>query len=806
MVTINTNISALVSQSNLGKADKLSQSSIARLSSGNRIIRAADDAAGLAIGTGLRTDVSSLRTALTNTSQANSLLSLADGALTNIGEILQRQKALASQSNSGSLSGQERIFLDQEFQNLTLEIDRIAGSTNFNGINLLDGSISGTAGLTTDTSGSDAKHTASVTFAAAPGVADANHLTIAGITFSTDATATNLNASATGIEIFVDAASGVNGIDTTTGTGFASAVAYVINNIETLALGITSQAKIDALKGLSASSNGETLTLTSKNSGAAGAFVVSKTSAAVTAVASISAGTVTVAGAINGVTSVASSTTAVSGSLGDGAVTASGTVGNAVLTAIATTAATLTNTFVTGDLDNNDTFTAFGRQFTLKDTVTDTATQIQRGTTDKETIANIASFLNASVDPTLSRFTYEVPSEALATLTLTVTAKTNSAKFTTDFDFTDMTDTVSLTAGAGGGVDVSTITDNAAFVGEIGGFTASYAGADAITLSVKIGDYTYQGKITDTTPGADTAVRLYSTDSSGAGGYFTINLANGQGSSVTSQSDANTYVQRINDAFASLDFQQTRSVESFETDGTMLEGGRIYFKSESFESGLEVSSVVIRQATSTNSLEGSATITLSDGRVFEDTTLGRKIHAGEKITLVNRDNTNETITMYAGSNGINLDSATDVASFQADLENGLNSGGGGLDFQVGVSATDTIALTVTGVNTATLFDGLSLNILTVDSAIAAGEQLDLAIDNVTALRSQIGSLQSRFDFAAANLQTSIQNTDAARADFLDDDVAKTATEFAKAQVLLQASISVLAQANQLPQNLLKLIG
>ncbi len=140
--SINTNIAAYSAQSNINKASNQASSSIARLSSGERIVRAADDVAALSVGTSLRTNVTTLRQALVNTSQGSSLLQVADGALAQITDILQRQKAIAVQAGAGSLSDSERGFLNQEFQNLTLEIDRLAGQTNFNGVSLLDGSLS----------------------------------------------------------------------------------------------------------------------------------------------------------------------------------------------------------------------------------------------------------------------------------------------------------------------------------------------------------------------------------------------------------------------------------------------------------------------------------------------------------------------------------------------------------------------------------------------------------------------------------------------------------------------------------------
>lgn len=153
MTSIKTNIAAQIATQNFSTVNKALNSTVARLTSGNRIVTASDDAAGLAIGTGLKIDVSTLQTALTNTTQAISLLQVADGALAQIAEILARQKELAVTANSGTLGDTERGFLNQEFQALASQIDQIAGTTNFNGINLLDGTASGTSNAQTNTTG-----------------------------------------------------------------------------------------------------------------------------------------------------------------------------------------------------------------------------------------------------------------------------------------------------------------------------------------------------------------------------------------------------------------------------------------------------------------------------------------------------------------------------------------------------------------------------------------------------------------------------------------------------------------------------
>lgn len=146
--SIITNISAQSAQGNIGRASNNASSSIARLSSGNRIVRASDDVAGLATGTALRTQVTTLRTALANASQGTSLLQVADGGLSQIVDILQRQRAIAAQASSGQLTDANRSLLNQEFASLTSEIDRIAISTNFNGVALLSGALGTRTALT----------------------------------------------------------------------------------------------------------------------------------------------------------------------------------------------------------------------------------------------------------------------------------------------------------------------------------------------------------------------------------------------------------------------------------------------------------------------------------------------------------------------------------------------------------------------------------------------------------------------------------------------------------------------------------
>ena len=107
---------------------------------GPNINKASDDAAGLAIATKISTDVAALEQASTNASHAVSVLNTADGGASNIADIVERMKTLASQSASGTVTDVERAYIQAEFSQLQDEIDGITESTRYNGQGLLDGS------------------------------------------------------------------------------------------------------------------------------------------------------------------------------------------------------------------------------------------------------------------------------------------------------------------------------------------------------------------------------------------------------------------------------------------------------------------------------------------------------------------------------------------------------------------------------------------------------------------------------------------------------------------------------------------
>jgi flagellin len=180
---VNNNPASISAQRNLSISTGSLGRSVERLSSGLRITRAADDAAGLGLSETLRAHIRSINQAVRNSSDGISLTQIADGAASTIGNLLGRLRELASQSSSGTVGATERSYIDQEFLALRSEIDRIAQVTEFNGQAL--------------TSGTSISFTMQVGFKSGTGntlTMDLNQLTISALGISTVNVSSSANA------------------------------------------------------------------------------------------------------------------------------------------------------------------------------------------------------------------------------------------------------------------------------------------------------------------------------------------------------------------------------------------------------------------------------------------------------------------------------------------------------------------------------------------------------------------------------------------------------------------------------------
>jgi flagellin len=152
-IRINTNVSSLNTQRHLGNSTIAFGKSMEKLSSGLRINRAGDDAAGLAISEGLKSDIRALDQASRNAADGISMVQTAEGSLDEVSSILLRMKELAEQSANGTLSDTDRTYLNDEYTQLGLEIDRVSDSATFNSVQLLDstgGSVNIQVGIGTN--------------------------------------------------------------------------------------------------------------------------------------------------------------------------------------------------------------------------------------------------------------------------------------------------------------------------------------------------------------------------------------------------------------------------------------------------------------------------------------------------------------------------------------------------------------------------------------------------------------------------------------------------------------------------------
>ncbi|WP_438473403.1 flagellin [Mediterraneibacter gnavus] len=273
---IQHNIAALNSYRNLTGNNSAVSKNLEKLSSGYRINRAGDDAAGLAISEKMRAQITGLNTAQKNAQDGVSLVQTAEGAMTEVHSMLNRMVELADQSANGTYADEvDRENLQKEISSLKDEIDRIADSTNFNGINLLDGSLS-TGKLPTFT-GLDG-----LTKTDIAATANSTELTITGgaatpnkgEVFSLTVNYTDANGMTKEKKIELTAENATTLKDT---AGNSYTVSGNIDKAEMAAAfvgAINSDSELSSI--FSASNKGEKLTLTSKETGSASKIVVNK--------------------------------------------------------------------------------------------------------------------------------------------------------------------------------------------------------------------------------------------------------------------------------------------------------------------------------------------------------------------------------------------------------------------------------------------------------------------------------------------------------------------------------------------------
>ncbi len=192
---INTNIMALDAQRNLGITAQKMARALERLSSGLRINRAADDAAGLAISEKLTSQVNGLSQATRNAQDGISMVQTAEGALNESHAILQRVRELVVQAGTATVSSSDKSQIQQEITQLQAELDRIASTTNYNGTKLLDGTLAGQLLVGANGTTSDYISVSVATTMSSAGLAvDATAVDVTSTTLTTSAMLTSIDS------------------------------------------------------------------------------------------------------------------------------------------------------------------------------------------------------------------------------------------------------------------------------------------------------------------------------------------------------------------------------------------------------------------------------------------------------------------------------------------------------------------------------------------------------------------------------------------------------------------------------------
>jgi len=164
MAVVNTNVNASIAQNALVRNERQMNTAMERLSTGQRINSAADDAAGLAISSRMTSQIRGLDVGIRNANDAISMISTADGALIEVGNMLQRMRELALQAANGTTTSADRDYLNQEYKNLIVEIERIAQNTQWNGGTILQGSANGSSSTVKFQVGANGGQTVAVNF------------------------------------------------------------------------------------------------------------------------------------------------------------------------------------------------------------------------------------------------------------------------------------------------------------------------------------------------------------------------------------------------------------------------------------------------------------------------------------------------------------------------------------------------------------------------------------------------------------------------------------------------------------------
>ena len=759
-LNIISNFAANVAHRNLSMSDRGASDSVAKISAGTRVLAARDDAAGLAIGSRLRAEVAAMEQASVNAGQAVSMLQIADGAMAQINDTLVRMQALAVQAGSDQLGSTERSLIDSEYQQLLLEVDRIAADTEFNGQSLINGgtlyslvqaSDAGTDGFSsiafdaTVTNASvfqysyaSATETLTVTKTAVDGATVNTATDIETNQQSSNNVTVTLDSTANSEDVFSYSYESTGQFLTVTNQRTSETATIDITDAFNTAFGST----VDVITtgntlAVDFGSLGVTVTLDDgfDRTNDLAQTAVSSGANLTTANESIALGTSITSTALN---------TLLNTTIGAGNGYDAST---GILTLAATASLANSNTVVTGIAGVN-LGNGVGNALTIADGTGDATLVISdaNGVTLGTVTADYTATANAATTIAID----------LGGLVRNVQTNTAGTAETVQIDLTDELDAV---AGTGNNLSFNETLDV-----EVSQF--------GVSLTLDKGFDRTSDLTTTTGAVTDSSTSVTGGDSFSANtGFLTADVYQalldlGYDSTTGIGYNANTGVLNLGTSEA------TNAVTLDGLAGIRYDSGVAGEASVDVNGGSNTTAIDIVLSDGTSVNLGSYTATYANGQPDGSTgTIGIQLGRGVFFNEVDTAALTNDFTFKIGTGQASQDEIT--LSLNSVTTQAL-----------GINGTDTTSST---------------------TADAAATAISGGITTLNGARANIGAFQNRLEIAVSNLATATENTEAARSALLDLDVAKEMTTFTSKQILVQAGVSMLAQANQLPQNLLRLL-
>lgn len=761
---INQNITALNAHRNLTQTDSALAKSLERLSSGLRINRAADDAAGLAISEKMRGQINGLAQASRNAQDGISLIQTAEGALNETHSILQRMRQLAVQAANDTLTLDDRIEIQREVDQLKSEINRIANTTEFNTKKLLDGTAAALASTDKATTQVLVKGPVSsfgnyeLKLDATPGQAQvlktdifkAKGLQIQNLAVNTTSGIGGITLNE--VEDYIVPA-GSYSVATVASAGVADAtisattiysqkgVVDLVVDASTAVLSTVASSGYLLLEATSISGDQVTFDITE--------YVVNASGAVSTATASV--------------TLTADGTTDVS----------------AVINA--STAAFDFDDFTLQDVSNfakgdKILFAITGEVNAGDDTLTIKKDDTGVGTQGAVTYAFGAGELNNQTQNLWTAYLHEDDGQFYVGQLNFQIGTLGSATEAATFDI--------KRTGALEPADIdATLAEIDRFTDANGNSLLKYPQ----TLTI------YQGN------GNSTTVTFFATDTlRDVRDKLNNAIAEGLGQAQYVGDDANKFVQYV----TTEQTQPWETVEGTFVIRTAVPGteGKLYFSGDqAFVNALSLN--VVQQAE-----DSKFAVTITNA------------HTGEEVTetnisgnrLVGTLDPNVDIVFDAMSDiKVSFDDATKTWTFTADTaadtKTTVHLADSSLIFHIGANAKQDMNASIGRIDTT----GLNLDsLLLIDNSTAndAIARLDKAISQVSDQRAILGALQNRLEHTIANVGVARENIAAAESRIRDVDMAEEMMSFTRNQILMQAGVAMLAQANAIPQIVLQLLG